>query len=124
MTRRIDPLQVSFSPEILAFPVNLTRAARFRSTRLSTIHTSSPATFSSFAELSLRKTSQEALSRMNISTPTRIQAETLPVLLDGRDVIGQSRTGSGKTLAFGIPAVESVDPGVKAVQVLVLTPTR
>ncbi len=91
---------------------------------MSTIHTSSPATFSSFAELSLRKTSQEALSRMNISTPTRIQAETLPVLLDGRDVIGQSRTGSGKTLAFGIPAVESVDPGVKAVQVLVLTPTR
>ncbi|MDQ2682274.1 MAG: DEAD/DEAH box helicase [Chloroflexota bacterium] len=91
---------------------------------MSTIHTSSPATFSSFAELSLRQTSQDALSRMNITTPTRIQAETLPVLLDGRDVIGQSRTGSGKTLAFGIPAVESVDPGIKAVQVLVLTPTR
>ena len=48
----------------------------------------------------------------------------LPLLLDGRDVIGQARTGSGKTLAFALPMVEVVDPKLKAVQALVLTPTR
>ncbi|HRA48464.1 MAG TPA: DEAD/DEAH box helicase [Thermomicrobiales bacterium] len=80
--------------------------------------------FASFADLSVRPTTQSALRRMNIETPTRIQAETLPLLLAGRDVIGQSRTGSGKTLAFGIPAVESVDGDLRAVQVLILTPTR
>jgi ATP-dependent RNA helicase DeaD len=65
-----------------------------------------------------------ALARMGIDTPTPIQAEALPALLDGRDLSGQARTGSGKTLAFGIPAVQSVDPAIKTVQVLVLTPTR
>ena len=61
---------------------------------------------------------------MGITTPTPIQAETLPHLLDGYDVIGQARTGSGKTLAFGIPAIEFVDPRKKSVQALILTPTR
>jgi CxxC-x17-CxxC domain-containing protein len=84
---------------------------------------SSPAIVS-FADLNLLTTTFDALERMKISTPTKIQADTLPILLEGRDVIGQSRTGSGKTLAFGIPAVESVDPALRAVQVLVLTPTR
>jgi ATP-dependent RNA helicase DeaD len=78
----------------------------------------------SFADLDLRKTTHNALARVHITSPTPIQAGSLPVLLAGRDLIGQSRTGSGKTLAFGIPAVESVDPAIKAVQVLVLTPTR
>ena len=79
---------------------------------------------SSFADLDLRGTTHAALTRMNITTPTPIQADSLPILLEGRDLIGQSRTGSGKTLAFGIPAVESVDAAIKTVQVLVLTPTR
>jgi ATP-dependent RNA helicase DeaD len=61
---------------------------------------------------------------MGIVTPTPIQAQAVPALLDGHDVIGQARTGSGKTLAFGIPAMELIDPSIKAVQVLVLTPTR
>ena len=61
---------------------------------------------------------------MNISTPTPIQAAALPALLAGRDVIGQARTGSGKTLAFALPAMERLDPRRRAVQVLVLTPTR
>ncbi|MEZ4498366.1 MAG: DEAD/DEAH box helicase [Thermomicrobiales bacterium] len=64
------------------------------------------------------------LETMGITTPTPIQAETLPHLLDGYDVIGQARTGSGKTLAFGIPAIEFVDPRKKSVQALILTPTR
>jgi ATP-dependent RNA helicase DeaD len=66
----------------------------------------------------------DALTAMGITDPTPIQAETLPHLLDGLDVIGQARTGSGKTLAFGIPAIEFVDPRKKAVQALILTPTR
>jgi len=80
--------------------------------------------FTSFADLKVRPSIHDALRRMNITEPTKIQAQTLPLLLEGRDVIGQSRTGSGKTLAFGIPAVESVDPNRRTVQVLVLTPTR
>ncbi|MGH2531138.1 MAG: DEAD/DEAH box helicase [Thermomicrobiales bacterium] len=78
----------------------------------------------SFTDLRLSNTTLQAIARMGIETPTPIQAETLPPLLDGRDVIGQARTGSGKTLAFGIPAVELVDPRQRTIQVLVLTPTR
>ncbi|MFI5266892.1 MAG: DEAD/DEAH box helicase, partial [Chloroflexota bacterium] len=61
---------------------------------------------------------------MNISEPTPIQAKSLPLLLDGRVLIGQAKTGSGKTLAFAIPMVEGVDLQLKAVQALVLVPTR
>jgi ATP-dependent RNA helicase DeaD len=81
-------------------------------------------TVDSFNDLRLRPTTGQALAQMGITTPTPIQAEALPLLLAGRDVIGQARTGSGKTLAFGIPASELVDPRQRAVQVLVLTPTR
>ena len=66
----------------------------------------------------------DALARMDITKPTPIQAAALAPLLRGGDVIGQARTGSGKTLAFGIPIVERVDPRRRAVQALVLTPTR
>jgi len=61
---------------------------------------------------------------MGITIPTPIQAQAIPLLLDGRDVIGQARTGSGKTLAFGAPLVERCEPGVRGVQALVLVPTR
>jgi ATP-dependent RNA helicase DeaD len=60
---------------------------------------------------------------MGITEPTPIQARTLPLLLEGRDVIGQARTGSGKTLAFGIPLVERIHAG-RGTQALILTPTR
>ncbi|MDP3063800.1 MAG: DEAD/DEAH box helicase [Chloroflexota bacterium] len=61
---------------------------------------------------------------MGITTPTPIQAQTIPILLNGRDVIGQARTGSGKTLAFSIPIAERCDSRVRGVQAIVLTPTR
>jgi len=61
---------------------------------------------------------------MHISEPTPIQAKSLPSLLAGKDLIGQAKTGSGKTLAFAIPMVEGADPELKAVQALVLVPTR
>jgi ATP-dependent RNA helicase DeaD len=78
----------------------------------------------SFSHLPISAATLRALSRMGIETPTPIQTQSLPALLEGRDVVGQARTGSGKTLAFGIPIVEFVDPRVRAVQALVLTPTR
>ena len=65
-----------------------------------------------------------ALHRMNISEPTPIQEKTIPLLLAGRDVVGQARTGSGKTLAFAVPLAEQCDPSDRRVQALVLVPTR
>ena len=61
---------------------------------------------------------------MEIIEPTPIQAEAIPVLLAGHDVVGQSATGSGKTLAYGIPLVERLTRDKRVVQALVLVPTR
>ncbi len=61
---------------------------------------------------------------MEIDTPTAIQERSIPLLLAGRDVIGQAQTGSGKTLAFGLPLMERCDEQQRQVQALVLTPTR
>ena len=84
--------------------------------------TSDPA--AAFPGLTLQATTRAALVGMGISTPTPIQEGTIPILLAGRDVIGQARTGSGKTLAFAIPLVERCDPSVRGVQAFVLVPTR
>lgn len=86
--------------------------------------TVAPADSLSFSDYRIGVQTLRALDKMGIVTPTPIQAQAVPALLDGHDVIGQARTGSGKTLAFAIPATELVDPSIKAVQVLVLTPTR
>ena len=77
-----------------------------------------------FTGVALRPATRRALSLMNISQPTPIQTESIPPLLDGRDLIGQARTGSGKTLAFAIPLTEQCDPSLRRVQALVLVPTR
>jgi len=61
---------------------------------------------------------------MAIDTPTPIQEQSIPLLLAGRDVIGQAYTGSGKTLAFGLPIMERCDASQPRVQAIVLTPTR
>ena len=74
--------------------------------------------------MSLTSTTRAAIARMGISEPTPIQDESIPHLLEGRDLIGQARTGSGKTLAFAVPMVERCDPSVRKVQALVLVPTR
>lgn len=74
--------------------------------------------------MELSRATRTALAAMEISEPTPIQQETIPLLLAGRDVIGQARTGSGKTLAFATPMVERCEPTVREVQALVLTPTR
>ena len=77
-----------------------------------------------FSEFPLKAVTKAAISRMNISQPTPIQEKAIPHLLEGKDLIGQSRTGSGKTLAYAVPLVEKCDPAVRGVQALVLTPTR
>lgn len=66
----------------------------------------------------------EAVSNMGFEETTPIQAETIPLSLAGRDVIGQAQTGTGKTVAYGIPLVEQVDPQESQIQALVITPTR
>lgn len=77
-----------------------------------------------FPEMTLMPTTRAAIAKMGITAPTPIQEATIPVLLAGRDVIGQARTGSGKTLAFTVPMIELCEPSRRAVQALVLVPTR
>jgi ATP-dependent RNA helicase DeaD len=77
-----------------------------------------------FSELGLSPEVLKAIERMGFEKASPIQAEAIPPLIEGRDVIGQSQTGSGKTAAFGIPAVELADPANRAVQVLMMCPTR
>ncbi len=77
-----------------------------------------------FKELGLSKPVLDALEHLGYKQPTPIQEETIPLLLQGRDVIGQAQTGTGKTAAFGLPMLEYVDPSDNEIQALVLTPTR
>ena len=77
-----------------------------------------------FAALGISEGALTAVARMGFSEPTPVQERSIPVLLEGRDVVGIAQTGTGKTLAFGIPMVEALDPGRGDVQGLVLVPTR
>jgi ATP-dependent RNA helicase DeaD len=79
---------------------------------------------STFEELGLSEPLLEALRHLGYETPTPIQEQAIPALLEGRDVIGQAQTGTGKTAAFGLPLLQYVDPEDPNVQALVLTPTR
>ena len=65
-----------------------------------------------------------ALTRQNITTPNRVQSESIPALLEGRDVVMQSPTGSGKTLAYLIPLLEHIQPGNPGPRALIVAPTR
>jgi ATP-dependent RNA helicase DeaD len=77
-----------------------------------------------FAELGLSESILEALRDVGYESPSPIQEQAIPELLQGRDVIGQAQTGTGKTAAFGLPMIEFTDPDEREVQALVLTPTR
>src|ERR671916_1506110 len=77
-----------------------------------------------FADLGLSDLVLQALDDVGYDTPSPIQEQAIPVLLEGRDVIGQAQTGTGKTAAFGLPMIQSVDGSDADVQALVLTPTR
>jgi len=78
----------------------------------------------SFHSLGLSETRSRHLEANGFTTPTPIQAQAIPHLLSGRDVVGQAQTGTGKTAAFSLPILERIDVKSQAVQALVLTPTR
>ncbi|WP_312836889.1 DEAD/DEAH family ATP-dependent RNA helicase, partial [Pantoea sp.] len=77
-----------------------------------------------FADLGLNESILSALNDMGYEKPSPIQAECIPHLLAGRDVLGMAQTGSGKTAAFSLPLLNNIDPSLKAPQILVLAPTR
>jgi len=77
-----------------------------------------------FEELQLSDGIRKAVKDMGFEEASPIQSQAIPVLLEGKDIIGQAQTGTGKTAAFGIPLLEMCDPQDKSVQALILCPTR
>ncbi len=65
-----------------------------------------------------------AVEEMGFETMTPIQEQAIPVMLEGRDLIGQAQTGTGKTAAFGIPIIQKIDPEERGLQAIILCPTR
>jgi ATP-dependent RNA helicase DeaD len=84
----------------------------------------SPAVEPTFLSLGLPEKIQAAIDSKGYTIPTPIQAQTIPHLLEGRDVLGQASTGTGKTAAFALPLLARLDLNSRATQVLVLAPTR
>ncbi len=78
----------------------------------------------SFDSLGLPETLLSALKTLGFESSTAIQAQTIPPLLAGKDVLGEAQTGTGKTAAFGLPALAKIDPSIKKPQLMVLAPTR
>ncbi|MBF1994688.1 DEAD/DEAH family ATP-dependent RNA helicase [Serratia symbiotica] len=78
----------------------------------------------SFADLGLSAPIISALTDLGYEKPSPIQAECIPHLLNGRDVLGMAQTGSGKTAAFSLPLLHNLQADLKAPQILVLAPTR
>ncbi|MHA2788688.1 DEAD/DEAH box helicase [Corynebacterium sp. S7] len=77
-----------------------------------------------FDNLGLPSKVVEAVKRVGFETPSAIQAETIPLLMEGRDVVGLAQTGTGKTAAFALPILSQIDPNERYPQALVLAPTR
>ncbi len=77
-----------------------------------------------FDDLPISDDIKKAVLEMGFEEPSPIQAQSIPVILSGKDVIGQAQTGTGKTAAFSIPILDMVDPENKKPQAIVLCPTR
>ncbi len=77
-----------------------------------------------FKELGISDIIIRALSDMGFEEPTPIQEQAIPILLAGKDLVGQAQTGTGKTAAFGIPLLENIKTDTGAIQGVILTPTR
>ncbi len=78
----------------------------------------------SFEDNYLQPTIRRAVQEMGFEKMTPIQEKAIPVLLEGKDIIGQAQTGTGKTAAFGLPVLERIDPDNKHLQAIILCPTR
>lgn len=77
-----------------------------------------------FEDLGLPEDVLEAIKKVGFEQPSAIQAETIPVLMNGNDVVGLAQTGTGKTAAFALPVLAQIDPKQRRPQALVLAPTR
>ena len=123
--KRLDP------GELLSLP-RRRRGRRLRRAQLTAeLEASTPSPLAAepryvtgFGGLTMTEQTAAALEAMNYHEPTEIQALAIPLLLEGKDIVGQAQTGTGKTAAFGIPLVERIDPTILVVQALVLAPTR
>jgi len=81
-------------------------------------------TVPAFADLALAPAIFKVIKEVGYETPSPIQAQSIPPLLEGRDLLGQAQTGTGKTAAFSLPLLSKINPKLRAPQILVLTPTR
>lgn len=79
---------------------------------------------SAFNDLDLQPELLQVVTDLGYLEPTPIQSAIIPLMLAGKDVIGQAQTGTGKTAAFALPMLQQIDPGLRQVQGLVLAPTR
>ncbi|WP_044397960.1 DEAD/DEAH box helicase [Lacinutrix sp. Hel_I_90] len=80
---------------------------------------------STFKDLGIHKNYVKSLHELGIKTPTAIQQQAIPILINAKtDFIGLAQTGTGKTAAYGLPVLHKVDPNKKAVQGLIIAPTR
>ena len=77
-----------------------------------------------FSELNLDKRLLQAVEKIGFEEATPIQSATIPLALEGKDVIGQAQTGTGKTAAFGLPMLDKIDTEKSTIQGLVIAPTR
>ena len=77
-----------------------------------------------FEDLNLKSSVLNAIQDLKFEYPSEIQAESIPVTLEGNDLIGQAQTGTGKTLAFGAPLLSLMEPSNKKVQAIIIAPTR
>lgn len=77
-----------------------------------------------FTDLNLSEPLLRALAELKFTTPSPVQAQTIPLFLEGRDVIAQAQTGTGKTAAFALPILEQLNPSTLSPQALILAPTR
>lgn len=77
-----------------------------------------------FSDLALLPELQKTIIEIGYETPSPIQAQAIPLLLEGRDILGVAQTGTGKTAAFALPILSTIDSTAKNVQVLCLAPTR
>ncbi len=89
-----------------------------------TIQTNNPQITTEFSELGLPESIMSAVAALGYTTPTPIQAQAIPALLAGKDVLGQAQTGTGKTAAFALPLLANIQIKRREPQILVLVPTR
>ncbi|HEX6031103.1 MAG TPA: DEAD/DEAH box helicase, partial [Tepidiformaceae bacterium] len=124
---------ISSAPEIAAAP-HKRRRNRKRGKAAADLATGAPSASAlppalapisdAFRDLGVDETGLAAIAALGYEHATPIQTESLPILLEGEDVVGLAQTGSGKTIAFGLPLARAIDPESNAVQGLVLVPTR